>query len=184
MTKSQETTIMMNPLPPCETAAPVEDLIDAYLKGDHFKTAIYVGFLDEPIMRMIQSHFPPPGGISMIPLRGGPMATVYDAYCEGEGPLPDWLFNELCEGWDIAELLVFSGPLTKTVLRQGIASVGKIAKQLANEAFLDSPRTIVLVGEAAKAAGHPSYQWTGCSGFTVGVRIRPRSNKPTSAATS
>lgn len=158
--------------------------IDADLNNHTFKVAIYIGFLDEPIMRMLGSHFPQRNRISMIPLRGGPTPSAYDAYCEQEGPMPDWLFNEICEGWDCAELLVWNGPLTMTVLRQGIASIGKIGKQMAKEGFPVFLRTIILVGQAAAAAGHPSYQWTEYPGFTIGACIRPQSNNPTSSAQS
>jgi NAD-dependent SIR2 family protein deacetylase len=158
--------------------------IDAYLAEQTFKVAIYVGFLEEPIMRMLHSYFPQGKGISMIPLRGGPTPSVYNAYYDEEGPLPEWLFNEICEGWDCAELLVWNGPLTKTVLRQGIASIGKIGKQMAKEGFPVFLRTIILLGQAATAAGHSSYQWTEYSGFTIGVRIRPLSNSSTASALS
>lgn len=142
---------------------PIAQSIDHFLQGDRFQEAAFVGYLSEPILRALVPHFPKRGGLSVAPKSDGRptlFAGCYDE--EREFQCPEWLkeVGHIFEGIGYADLLIWEGPLTKGELRGHITSIRRYIKpELRSRVDLKLPRAIILVGEAANAAGHRRYDW-------------------------
>ena len=151
---------------------PIAQAIDGFLQENKFQEAAFVGYLSEPILRVIVPLFSAPGSLS-VAVRSHGRSTLFDG-CHDEDcdfECPDWLkaVGHIYEGLGCADLLIWEGPLSKSELRGHITSMRRYIKpNWRSRMDLKLPRAIILIGEAATAAGHDIYQWEESPGLAIG----------------
>lgn len=150
---------------------PVASQIEMFLHGRTFSEGAYVGTLTKPILRALIPHFPIPGGLGVA---GVSMCDVVpeEIYLEQDETVRGWIdaLGLIEMGLGLVEVLVWEDPLTRSQLNQHIRTIRRnyILPAFRSDPTCKLPLIIILIGEAASAAGNPLYQWTRSPGLAMG----------------
>jgi hypothetical protein len=149
---------------------PIARQIETFLQGRRFSEGAYIGSLSKPVLRVLIPHFQKQGslGVTAVCDWGCVPAEVYQ---EQDDTVRGWLdlLGTIWEGTGPVDLLVWEGRLTRSDLNGRIRSIRQCLKpSFKADLSFKFPAAIILIGEAAKAAGHPLYQWTRSPGLALG----------------
>lgn len=149
---------------------PVAKQIETFLHGRTFFEGAYVGTLTKPVLRALLPHFPRPGGLGVVQVCEWGVVPL-EIYQEQDETVRGWidLLGLIEQGIGPVELLVWEDPLTRSKLNHHIRKMRKyIRPEFRCNPIYKFPQVIILIGEAAGAAGHRLYKWTRFPGLAMG----------------